>query len=186
MKKPPNTRVQRTRSSSLAHRSPLTRCPLGGQNAGGPLIAGVLLALFVLFTQDPTVARAQAPPETYLWSIGAPGGSMREYSVPSKDLAQVAQWDPEKALPPLPIAHAVSVAKKALKADHPEWRDDEALLWSVQLQQAQSADYPHRWFYVFSFYRMMAGQPLPRGEATVVVLMNAAVVKPKTGRSAPR
>ena len=26
---PPNTRVQRTRSSPSAHRSPLTRCPLG-------------------------------------------------------------------------------------------------------------------------------------------------------------
>jgi hypothetical protein len=28
--RPPNTRVQRTRSSPSAHREPLTRCTLGG------------------------------------------------------------------------------------------------------------------------------------------------------------
>jgi hypothetical protein len=128
----------------------------------------------------------QGSQEVFLWGIGSPGGSMVDYSVARKDFAQFPQWDPERDVPPFPISRAIEVAKKALRVDHPDWRDDETLLWTIQLQQAQSADYPKRWFYVFMFRRMMAASPLPRGEATELVLMNGAVVTPKSGRSVMR
>jgi len=129
---------------------------------------------------------AHAPsgaPEITIWGIGAPGGPMKEYSVPAADFAQVPPWVPDKDSPPLPISRAVGVARKALKADHPDWTESESLLWSVQLQQVQSADSPNRWFYVLMFRRMVAGHPLPLGEATIVVLMNGTVVEPKITRS---
>ena len=146
----------------------------------------VFLTLVVALAAQEPAAAVHGSREVYLWGIGAPGGSMLEYSVPSKEFALIPQWDPEKALPPFPISRAVSAAKKVLGSEHPDWREDETLLWSVQLQQAQSTEYPKRWFYVFMFRRMMAEQPLPRGEATIVVLMNGSVVKPKAGRDVPR
>jgi hypothetical protein len=146
----------------------------------------VFLTLVVALAAQGPAAAVQGSQEIDLWGIGTPGASMLEYSVPSKDFAQLPQWDPEKDPPPFPISRAVSLAKKALRAEHSDWREDETLLWSVELQQAQSAEYPKRWFYVFMFRRMMAEQPLPRGEATIVVLMNGSVVKPKAGRGVPR
>ena len=147
----------------------------------------VLLVLVVgLAAQKPVAAADHGSQDVFLWGIGAPGGSMLEYSVPAKDFAQIPQWDPEKDAPPFPISRAVSAAKKALRSEHSDWREGETLLWSVQLQQAQSAEYPKRWFYVFMFRRMMADQPLPKGEATIVVLMNGSVVKPKPGQSVLR
>jgi hypothetical protein len=45
---PPNTRVQRTRSSPSAPHSPLTRNPLGAPRQPKGMIAGVLIAAFVV------------------------------------------------------------------------------------------------------------------------------------------
>ena len=146
----------------------------------------VLTLVIALAAPAREAAALQGAREIFLWGIGVPGGAMLEYSVPGKDFAQIPQWNPEKELPPFPISRAVSAAKKALRSEHSDWREDETLLWSVQLQQAQSTEYPKRWFYVFMFRRMMAEQPLPRGEATIVVLMNGSVVKPKAGRDLPR
>lgn len=147
----------------------------------------VFLALLMeLAAQAPAATSVQGSQEIYLWGIGAPGGPTLDYSVPGKDFSQLPEWDPEKDPLPYPISRAVRVARKAVKAEHSDWRDDETLLWSLQLQQAQSAEYPRRWFYTFMFRRMIADQPFPRGEATVLVLMNGSVVTPKVGRTMPR
>jgi hypothetical protein len=119
--------------------------------------------------------------EVYLWGIGPPppDGPRLEYSVPEKLFGKVPPWNLEKDPPPLPISRAFSIAKKAVATEHPNWLGTETTTWSFYLQRVGSFDYPDRWFYAFSFHRMLKDEPLPQGEATVLVLMDGTVVKPK-------
>ncbi len=145
-------------------------------------LAMVNLFLFAPVPQQQSAVLDTRPSasDVHLWAVGPPDGPRREYSVTRKSFAKVPQWRPEKDPPPLPIARAVGIARKSLKTDHPDWRESESVLWSFQLQQARSAEYPDRWFYAFLFYRLLETEPLPQGEAWVLVLMDGSVVNPKT------
>jgi hypothetical protein len=143
-----------------------------------------MLNLFLLAPvsmQQSTVLNTHpSAPDVHLWAVGPPDGPRLEYSVKKELFAKLPQWSPETDPPPLPIARAVRIAKNFLRTDHPDWRESETILWSFQLQQARSADYPDRWFYSFLFYRLLKTELLPEGDAWVLVLMDGSVVRPKT------
>jgi hypothetical protein len=161
--------------------SPLNARPLGGLTALGLAVLGIFfLALEASASkQPPVVDTLGSASDVYLWSIGPPDGPRLEYSVTKKLYAKVPPWNPAKDPLPLPIARAVSIARNSLKTERPDWGESESVLWSIQLQQGSSADYPGRWFYAFHFYRFLKPEPLPKGEAWVLVLMDGSVAKPK-------
>jgi len=186
-RQPANMALQRTRRPRF--RSGRSLCslgsPLNARSLGGLVVQGwAMLNLFLLaplpLQQSKVLDTRPSASDIQLWAVGPPDGPRREYSVTKELFARVPQWSPEKDPPPLPIARAVGIARKFLKTNHPDWRESESVLWSFQLQQARSVDYPNRWFYAFLFYRLLETEPLPQGEAWVLVLMDGSVIRPKT------
>jgi hypothetical protein len=122
--------------------------------------------------------------EVMLWGQGDPDGRMFEYTVTKSEFGKLPAWLPEKEAPPLTIARAIEIAKKATRADHPEFV--ELMPWEIHINQVGSYDGQSRWFYVVRMYPVVNGSPSISSGISVVVLMNGTVVKPHERKAIAR
>jgi hypothetical protein len=114
--------------------------------------------------------------EVYLWGQGLADGRHFEYVVQKRDFEKVPAWVPEKDPLPLTIARAIEIAKRVVRADHPEFPD--LMPWTIELHQAGSGR-RNIWFYILHFYPVVEGGPSIYSEISVVALMDGTVVKPR-------
>jgi hypothetical protein len=130
-------------------------------------------------TPQPSVlmTRYRDADEVTLFGQGTPDGRMFDYTVPKTAFGRLPAWEVEKDPPPLAIARALEIAKKATRTEHPELM--EFMPSTISIHQVGSHDRKTRWFYVINMYPMTNGEPSIDSQVTVVVLMDGTVVKPK-------
>jgi hypothetical protein len=129
--------------------------------------------------QEPSVLVTTHPGagEVSLWGQGEPDGKYFDYVVSDSLFAKVPEWTPDKEGPPLSIAKALEIAKRATRSEHAQFTD--LMCWYIQMQQASSGNRRNRWFYIFELIPVENGEPSIFTHITVLVLMDGTVVKPR-------
>ena len=91
----PNTRMQRTRSSPSALRSPRTRCPLGGWKltAARGVLAGLVLAAITLGAEYQTFSAVEVPASYRAVPQRGPDFIVTSYYPPSSEVPLLSVYE---------------------------------------------------------------------------------------------
>jgi hypothetical protein len=124
------------------------------------------------------IASAQQPSEVMLQEATDLHGTSYTFSISREAAERVPDWQPDRPGPPLSIARAVSLAKRAAQRQRPKF--SEFKVSSISLQGMNcSPVIPDKWFYVIHLDPVVDGQPMAGEGFWEVVLTDGMVVPPK-------